>query len=68
VAPTVDLRYLARPVPAFGFLLGARLGVGFAWEARDLTRARLPSTPLDHLALVSVTYVGLAFGRHQMLP
>lgn len=64
MAPTVDLRYLARPHPSLGFTLGARCGAGFSWEARDLTRARQPSTPLDHLALVLVTYAGLSFGHH----
>ena len=64
VAPTLDLRYLGRPHPSFGVTLGTRCGAGFSWEARDLTRARKPSTPLDHLALVLVTYVGLSFGHH----
>ena len=68
VAPAVDLRYLGRPHPAFGFILGTRLGVGFAWEARALTSARLPSPPRDHLALVCAMYFGLAFGHHAVLP
>ncbi|MFO0577159.1 MAG: hypothetical protein U1A78_24400 [Polyangia bacterium] len=64
LAPTVDLRYLGRPRASLGLTLGARCGAGFSWEARDLTRARQPSTPLDHLALVFVTYAGLSFGHH----
>ena len=65
MSPTVDLRFLARPHPSFGLTLGTRCGVDFSWEARDLIpRMRQPSTPLDHLALVLVTYVGLSFGHH----
>lgn len=65
MAPTLDLRYLGRPHPSFGFTLGTRCGVGASWEARDLLRrARPPGRPLDHLALVLVTYIGLSFGHH----
>lgn len=64
LAPTLDLRYLGRPHASLGLTIGARCGAGVSWEARDLTRARQPSTPLDHLALVFVTYAGLSLGHH----
>lgn len=53
VPASVDLRYLARPLEAFGFVAGLRVGVGFGLQQA------VPS----HFALSVVTYVGFAFGK-----
>ena len=63
MAPTLDLRYLGRPLPSFGFALGGRLGVGAAFEANDFTSRSRPADPLAHLAVVICTYVGMTFGQ-----
>ncbi len=63
MAPTVDLRYLGRPLPSFGFSLGLRLGVGAAFEAKDFTGHSKPADPLAHLAVAICTYVGMAIGQ-----
>lgn len=63
MAPTLDLRYLGRPLPSFGFALGGRLGVGAALEANDFTPRSRPADPLAHLAVVICTYVGMSFGQ-----
>jgi hypothetical protein len=62
LAPTLDLRYLARPWRGLGFVTGTRLGVGLLLEARDLTRGRATGSLADRVGFVTVFYLGIALG------
>jgi hypothetical protein len=49
---SLDLRYVGRPIEAFGFVIGLRSGVGVA-------------VPTPHFALSIVTYAGFVFGARR---
>lgn len=54
---SVDMRYLGRIMPEFGFVLGTRLGIGIAWDTTGFS-----GRPIDHLAVSAIVYAGVAFG------
>ncbi len=58
VGASVDLRYLGRPVPAFGFVAGTRLGAGVSFDTNDFASGGRRA--IDHLALSAIAYIGVA--------
>jgi hypothetical protein len=61
LAPTLDLRYLARPWRGLGFVVGTRLGAGVLLSARDFTGGAAAGLA-ERVGLVTTFYVGVAFG------
>lgn len=61
LAPTLDLRYLARPWRGLGFTVGTRLGAGALLSARDLT-GRAAVGWAERVGFVTMFYMGMAIG------
>jgi hypothetical protein len=62
---SVDIHYLARPLEKFGFVLGGKLGLGAAFEARDFGDHPRGGSSLDHLGFAMIHYAGLSLGSRR---
>lgn len=62
LAPTLDLRYLARPWRGLGFVAGTRLGAGVLVSARDLAGSGATGGVAERVGVVTMFYLGMAVG------